>query len=39
MNQRLRGIIGALNLELALLGCSPDSAAPAARVKTKGGNE
>jgi hypothetical protein len=41
MKQRLRGIIGALNLELALLGCSPDSAAPApaARVETKGGTE
>jgi hypothetical protein len=37
MNQRLRWIIGGLSLALA--GCSPDSAAPAARVKTKGVNE
>lgn len=35
MSQRLRGIIGALKFALVLLGCSPDSAPPAAEVKTK----
>jgi len=39
MIQRLRGVIGALSLALAVLGCSRDSAPPAAKVKTRGGNE